>query len=70
MQCGLRQGRRCLSTTARDPFVSRGRGGDATKRRVGEVESKTEDDDVTMLMWRNENAKKYLSGSLLYSRYR
>jgi hypothetical protein len=28
------------------------------------------DDDVTMLMWRNENAEKYLSGSLLYRRYR
>jgi hypothetical protein len=29
-----------------------------------------DDDDVTMLMWRNENAEKYLSGSLLYKIYR
>jgi hypothetical protein len=28
------------------------------------------DDDVTMLMWRSENVEKYLSGSLLYRRYR
>jgi hypothetical protein len=73
---GLRDGDAVRQLAGRRVFFfpsgqgTRRRGGDATKRRLREVQSKTEADDVTIRLRANQIAEKYPSGSLLYRRYR